>query len=100
MRQQKLTDAIPSNDPETRMWKSRFAAAKGAYEMGEFRQCESLLYLALEQAKNLKESTFATNTCHVGLGAVYIATGKLDEAQEHLDAVINRLSGGGDAALS
>jgi tetratricopeptide (TPR) repeat protein len=81
------------------MWKSRFAAAKGAYEMGEFRQCESLLYRAMEQAKNLKESTFATNTCHVGLGAVYIATGKLDQAREQLQAAINALSGSGDAAL-
>jgi tetratricopeptide (TPR) repeat protein len=81
------------------MWKSRFAAAKGAYEMGEFRQCESLLYLAMEQAKNLKESTFATNTCHVGLGAVYIATGKIEQAREQLQTAINALSESDDAAL-
>ena len=99
MRQQKLTDAIPSEDRETKMWKSRFAAATAAYEMGEFRQCESLLYRAMEQANTLKESKFAINTCHVGLGAVYIATGKIDQAREQLQTALTALSGSGDAAL-
>ncbi len=67
--------------------------------MGEYRQCESLLYRAMEQAKNLKDSTFATNTCHVGLGAVYIATGKIDQAREQLQTAISALSGSGDSAL-
>src|SRR5271170_4727480 len=99
MTQQKLTDAIESTDPETKIWKSRFSAAKAAYDMGEHRQCESLLFRAMEQAKALKERTFATNTCHVGLGVLYLATGKLDEAQKHLDAATSELSGSGEAAL-
>lgn len=99
MTQQKITDAIASSDKETKLWKTRFAAAKGAYSMGEFRQCESQLYLAMEQAKSLKEHTFATNTCHVGLGALYIATGKPDKAREELQHAINALSGSGDPAL-
>jgi|SRR5277367_5062644 len=99
MTQQKLTDAIASNDPETRMWKSRFSAAKGAYEMGEFHQCETLLFRALEQAKALKESNFATNTCHVGLGALYIATGKIDKAREQLKTAMNTLSHGSEPAI-
>ncbi len=99
MTMHKLTDAIASTDSDTKFWKSRFAAAKGAYEIGEFRQCESLLYRALEQAKNLKESIFAINTCHVGLGAVYIATGKIDQARDQLQTAINALSGSGDPAL-
>lgn len=99
MERKKLTDAIASNDPETMMWKSRFAVAKGAYDMGEFRQCESLLHRALEQAKALKESTFATNACHIGLGAVYIAMGKIDQAREQLQTAISALSGSGGSAL-
>src|SRR4030095_404017 len=99
MRQQKLTDAIASNDPETRMWKSRFAAAKAAYDIGEFRQCESLLYRLLEQAQTLTDSTFTTNTCHVGLGAVYLATGKIEQAREQLQTALNWLSGSGEGAL-
>ena len=99
MTQHKLTDAIASSDPETRMWKSRFAAAKGAYGIGDFRQCESLLFRAMEQAKTLKERTFASNTCHAGLGALYVATGKLDQAREQLSHVINALSGSGEPAL-
>jgi len=99
MTQHKITDAMVSNDPETRMWKTRFSAAKGAYEMGEFHQSETLLFRALEQAKSLKESTFATNTCHVGLGAVYIATGKLDKAREQLKTAMNALSHGSEPAI-
>lgn len=33
MKRKKLTDAIASNDPEPIAWKSRFAAAMGAYDM-------------------------------------------------------------------
>jgi hypothetical protein len=95
----KLTDAMESNDTETRLWKARFAAAKAAYEAGELRQCESLLFRCLEQAKPLKEHTFATNTCHVGLGALYVATDKLDKANNHLQKALNELSSHGDLAL-
>src|SRR5215813_5404987 len=99
MTQRKLTDAIESTDLETRMWKSRFAAAKAAFAIGDFRQCESLLYRAIEQAKSLKERTFAINTCHVGLGALYVATGKMEQAREHLAKAINALSGSGEPAI-
>jgi len=100
MTQRKLTDAIESTDSETRLWKSRFAAAKFAYGAGDFRQCESLLYRAMEQAKTLKDWNFATNTCRVGLGAVYLATGKADQAREQLQTAINKLAGSGEPALT
>jgi tetratricopeptide (TPR) repeat protein len=96
----KLTDAIPTDDAQTMRWKTRFSAAKGAYKLGEFRQCESLLYRATEEAKALKESTFATNACYVGLGAVYLATGKTDQAREQLENAINALSGSSSPALT
>lgn len=99
MRKQKLTDAIASNDPETRMWKARFSAAKAAYEMSDFHQCESLLHRAMEQAQSLEDSKFAINTCRVGLGASLIATGKIDQAREQLQAAINDISDNGDVAL-
>lgn len=99
MRQKKLTDAIASDDRDTSMWKARFAAAKGAYDSGEFRQCETLLFRLLEQGKKLKASTFAANSCHLGLGAVYIATGKMELAKEHLDKAINATAVSDDPAL-
>ncbi len=100
MTQQKLTDAIASTDNKTKMWKSRFSAAKAAYAAAEFRQCETLLYRALEQAHELKEREFAINTCFVGLGAVYIAQGKLEQADEQLQKAMRALSGAGEPALS
>jgi tetratricopeptide (TPR) repeat protein len=99
MTHRKITDAIPSEDRETKMWKSRFSAAKAAYGSGEFRQCESLLYRAIEEAKGLRERTFALNTCHTGLGALYLASGKREQAREHLQKAMNALEGCSEAAL-
>jgi tetratricopeptide (TPR) repeat protein len=94
-----LVDAIESTDTETKTWKSRFAAAKAAYDAADFKQCETLLALALEQGKGLKERTFAINTCLVGQGALYLATGKPDEAAKQLNQAIRELSGAGEPAL-
>src|SRR5271157_1942117 len=99
MMQQKLTDAIASSDNETKLWKARFSAARAAYDAAEFRQCESLLHRALEQAHKLKEKEFAINTCLVGLGAVYIALGKLDEANKRLEEAIRAVSSASEPAL-
>lgn len=97
--QQKLTDAIASSDNETKLWKARFSAARAAYDAAEFRQCQSLLHRALEQAQKLKEREFAINTCLIGLGAVSIALGQLDEADKQLEKVIRALSSSGEPAL-
>src|SRR6516165_1909456 len=95
----KLTDAIASTDTETKMWKSRFSVAKAAYGEGNFKECKSLLYRALEQGQKLKEHEFAVNTCLVGLAAVDIAENKLDEAQKHLEKAIHALSVSTEPAL-
>ncbi len=73
-------DAMASDDPKTKEWKVRFACAQGAYDRGMISECESLLFRLMEKGKTLQESKFATNTSHVGLGAVYTATGKIDKA--------------------
>ncbi len=99
MKSDRLTDAMAANDTETKMWKTMFAAAKGAYDTGQFRQCEALLHRLMEQAGKLTESTFAINACRVGLGAVYVETGKLDKAKEQLEITIDALSGSDDPAL-
>lgn len=90
---------MASDDPKTKEWKVRFACAQGAYDRGMFSECESLLFRLMEQGKSLQESEFATNTCHVGLGAVYTATGKIDKAKQHLETAINALTGSGDESL-
>lgn len=99
MTQQRLTDAITSNDPETKVWKSRFNLAKRAYDAADFKPCESLLHRALEQAHKLKDREFAINTCLVGLGAVHIALGRLDEASKELEEALRALSGASEPAL-
>lgn len=99
MTQPRLTDAMESHDPRTKAWKVRFACAKGAYDVGKFSECESLLHRLMEQANTIEESVFAANTCHIGLGAVYIATGKIDKAKHHLEIAINSLSGSLDESL-
>lgn len=99
MAQKRLNDAIETVDQPTKLWKSRISAAKGAYHQGEFRQCETLLFRAIEQAKQLKDHVFAVNACHMGLGALYIATGRLNDAQKHLDQAIRALSGASEPAL-
>lgn len=99
MMKQRLTDAMESSDPETRKWKARFAAARGAYATGEFKQCEELLSLALEQGKTLKEKDFAVNTCLVGQGAAALAVGDLDRAKKKLRSAIESLSSASEPAM-
>lgn len=99
MSQKRLSDAIESIDQPTKLWKARISAAKGAYHQSEFRQCETLLFRAIEQAKQLKDHVFAVNACHVGLGALYIATQKLKDAQKHLDQAIHGLAGSSEVVL-
>jgi tetratricopeptide (TPR) repeat protein len=99
MTKHKLTDAIESTDAETKIWKSRFAAAKAAYAEGQFKECEGLLVRAMEQGKALKEKTFAVNTCLVGQGAVYLSMGELDRATRTLSQAISAISGSTEPAL-
>jgi tetratricopeptide (TPR) repeat protein len=99
MTNKRLVDAIESTDAETKMWKSRFAAAKQAYDSAEFKQCETLLALALEQGKRLKERTFAVNTCLVAQGALCLATAKPDEAEKQLSQAIQAVSSAAEPAL-
>jgi tetratricopeptide (TPR) repeat protein len=95
----KLMDAMTSDDKETKIWKARFSAAKAAYEDADFKTCESLLFRLLEQAKALKENVFATNTAKIGLGAVYLASGKSGEAEKELRACVEHLSSASGPAL-
>ncbi len=99
MTRHKLTDGMVSTDPKTKLWKARFAAAKAAYTLGELKQCNRLLYSTLELAHDLPESTFAENTCLVGMAAVAIAQNDLTTARTHLQKAIGRLGSSNDAPL-
>jgi len=99
MMSQKLTDAMLSDDKETKAWKARFSTAKAAYQEADFKTCESLLFRLLEQAKTLKESVFAVNTTKISMGVLCLANGKVEEAETQLSAVITALAGSGDQAL-
>ncbi|PWU03237.1 MAG: hypothetical protein C5B53_00730 [Candidatus Melainabacteria bacterium] len=99
MRENKLTDAMVSTDHETQIWKSRFQLAKAACESGKYKEAEGLLYKALEQAHNLTEHVFATNTCLVGLAVVYFLLGKPDEAAKQVEEAMRALSRADEPAL-
>ncbi|CAN5276992.1 hypothetical protein BH10CYA1_BH10CYA1_45770 [soil metagenome] len=88
-----------STDPKTKLWKARFSAAKAAYTLGELKQCNRLLYSTLEQANDLPESTFAVNTCLVGMAAVAIAQNDLNAARTHLQKTIGKLGSSSEPAL-
>src|SRR5579883_2734082 len=95
----KLTDAMVSDDHDTKVWKSRFSTAKAAYDAADLKTCETLLFRLLEQAKSLKENVFAVNTSKVGLGVVYLASNKVDAAEKQLQEVIHALMSSGDTTL-
>ncbi len=97
--QKKLIDAVSSHDNATRLWKARMFAAKSAYDLGDFHQCESLLHRELEAAETLSESVFTTNTCRLGLAAVYIATEQIDKAKANLEVALRTLSGRSEPEL-
>jgi tetratricopeptide (TPR) repeat protein len=89
----KITDSVKSTDEKTRRWKSTFAAARMAYETGEFRQAESLLARAREMAEHLQEHGFALNAVEVGIGAVQLAEGRSSEALAYLQRTVAGLEG-------
>lgn len=93
----KITDSVKSTDEKTRRWKSTFAAARMAYETGEFRQAESLLARAQEMAEYLPERSFALNAVEVGVGAVQLAEGRSPEAVVALQRAIAGLEGSSDS---
>ncbi len=93
----KITDSVKSTDEETRRWKSTFAAARMAYETGEFRQAESLLARAREMAEHLPEHSFAINAVEVGIGAVQLAERRSPEALAALQRAVAGLEGSGDS---
>ncbi len=97
MTRKKVTDSIHGTDEKTKRWKSTFAAARMAYETGEFRQAESLLARALEIASDIKERSFAIGATHVGTAAVLLAEGRLSEATSALQKAIAGLEGYGDS---
>lgn len=97
MPMKKITEAVSSNDQQTKCWKQLFAAGRMAYEAGEFRQAESLLARALEVAHNLPERSLAENITEVGVGATLVAEQRSKEAVRELTKCISALEGSGDS---
>ncbi len=97
MTKKKITEAVTSNDPKTRRWRSLFASGRMAYGVAEFRQAESLLARALELASELPEKTFAVNATEIGTAAIMIAEKRPKEAIARLEKSMNDLSNYGDS---
>ena len=96
----RLTDAVTATDSNSRLWKTRIATARMAYEQGELHEAANQLTRAMELAKHMKERTYAVNTTTIGLGAVRIAMGQLKEAERHLKDAMSALEASSDKDLS
>jgi tetratricopeptide (TPR) repeat protein len=94
-----IRNAIASVDKETKRWKMTMAAARMAYESGDFHRAESLLARALEMAHTLPEHAFAEASCEAGIAAAMLAERKNEEAEKQINACIARLDGTADEAL-
>ncbi|MGH9548818.1 MAG: hypothetical protein ACRD3W_05550 [Terriglobales bacterium] len=97
MVKKKITDAVTSDDAQTRRWRQLFAAGRMAYETGEFKQAESLLARALELAKEIPDRTFAVNATTIGSAAILLAEGRSKEAESRLHNSITSLQGYAEA---
>ncbi len=97
MVKRKMTEAVTSADPKTKRWRSTFAAARMAYQTGEFRQAESLLARAFELAKELPEHSFAVPASEIGMAAVWLAERRSKEAEKRLQKCVSRLESFGDS---
>lgn len=98
MVKKRVTALVASTDPKAKRWRSLAAAARMAYETGEFRQAESLLARALELARTLSEKSVAVPTTEVGMAAVWLAEDRLREAAGQLQKTIAALEAESDLA--
>lgn len=96
MVKKKITEAVTGNDPQSKRWKATFAAARMAYETGEFRQAQSLLARAHELALTMPESSFAVNATDIGGAAILLGMRKPAEAAKRLEKSIVNLQGYSD----
>lgn len=99
MVKKRITEALASQDTQTKQWRMRFACARMAYEEGNLREAENLLLRLQEPAEHLHEHAFAVNTVRVGLAAVQISEGRMEEARTNLHRTISALEGSTDPAL-
>jgi tetratricopeptide (TPR) repeat protein len=100
MNHTRIVDAVTSTDSNSRLWKTRIATARMAYEKGELHEAANQLTRALELAKHMSERTYAVNTTIIGLGAVRIAMGQLKDAERYLRDAMNALEKSADQYLS
>jgi tetratricopeptide (TPR) repeat protein len=96
MAKKRIIDAVSGTDPKTRRWKTTLAAARMAYEAGEFQQARNLLARARELTVDMPESAFALHATDVASAAVLIASGRAPEAGKQLEKTISSLQASGD----
>ena len=87
----RIKEAVTSNDPDTRRWKSTLAASRMAYEAGELHQAETLLARAMELARDLPERSFAVPATEIGSAAVLLAMHQSRDATARLQKIIAAL---------
>lgn len=98
MVKKRVTALVTSTDSKSKRWRSLAAAARMAYETGEFRQAESLLARALELAKDLSEKSIAVSATEIGRAAVLLATRRYREAVSQLEKTMAALQSFSDDA--
>jgi tetratricopeptide (TPR) repeat protein len=70
-----------------------------AYEIGEYRKAESLLAVCMELTKEMPERNFAAKSTEVAVGVVYLAQGRIREAETQLQKSIGLLEGEPDPSM-
>jgi tetratricopeptide (TPR) repeat protein len=99
MPKKRMSEGVTSKDPASSRWRTKFSAARMAYETGEFRKAETLLARCLEIAKDLPERQFALSSTDVAIGAVQLAAGRVREADTRLQRAITLLEGDPDPLM-
>lgn len=94
----RAVDARESDDPKFKLWKSRFKAVAGAFEMGvskeDLLEIRTTSYRALMEAEGLKEMKdrdFAVPASQIALAVISMAQGNLKESDELFEKGLSSL---------
>jgi tetratricopeptide (TPR) repeat protein len=99
MSKKRISEGVTSKDPQSSRWRTKFSAARMAYENGEYRKAESLLAVCVELTKEMPERDFARKSTDAAIGVVYLSSGRIREAESQLQKSISSLEGEPDPQM-
>jgi tetratricopeptide (TPR) repeat protein len=99
MSKKRISEGVTSKDAHSSRWRTKFSVARMSYEAGEYRKAESLLATCIELTKDMPEREFARTSTDIAIGAVYLAEGRMREAESQLQKSISSLEGDPDPQM-